>query len=205
MPAARLALCGRCWKNSSRAALPVLTLALSLLYAAPSPAQYRCEPSANPPKLPVVRPSGRVSESAAPVRVVRLAGIADTWKSTRREIASVAAGSMVAVLEDAIVVDAPDIVRVTDPITGLKLKEGDTILRYAQLGDGWADLWAEGCWYKDADGGFITEPDGGGCGGSSCAARVTKMGRQTWWFRIRVPGGKTGWTQSQSLDLSAGG
>ena len=108
-------------------------------------------------------------------------------------------------LEDVIVVDAPDIVRVTEPIAPLKLKEGDTILRYSRLGEGSADLWAEGCWYEDADAGFITEPDGGGCGGSSCSAKVTKMGRQTWWFRIKLPNGKVGWTQSQNLDLSAGG
>jgi hypothetical protein len=168
-------------------------------------AQYKCIPAANPPKLPVVRASGRVKSSGVQLKVVQLAGISDSWKDTRREIGSVAAGTQVDVLEDVVVVDAPDVVRVTDSITELKLKEGDTILRFARLGEGWADFWAEGCWYKDADAGFITEPDSGGCGGSSCSARVTKMGRQTWWFRIKVPGGKTGWTQSQNLDLSAGG
>ena len=168
-------------------------------------AQVSCTPVANPPKLPAVRPSGRVKSSGVRLRVVQLAGISDSWKDTRREIGSVAAGTMVEVLEDAIIVDAPDVVRVTDSIAELNLKEGDTILRYARLGEGWADLWAEGCWYKGADGGFITEPDGGGCGGSSCAARVTKLGRQAWWFRIKVPNGKTGWTQSQNLDLAAGG
>jgi len=168
-------------------------------------AQYNCTPSANPPKLPALRSSGRIATSGTRLQVLQLAGIADSWKPTRREIGSVQAGTMVEVLEDLIVVDAPDIVRVTEPITELKLKEGDTILRYARLGEGWADLWVQGCWYKEANGGFITEPDGGGCGGSSCAARVTKMGRQAWWFRIKLPTGKVGWTLSQSLDLSAGG
>ena len=112
---------------------------------------------------------------------------------------------MVEVLEDVIVVDSPDIVRVTEPVEGLNLKEGDTILRYAHLGEGWADFWANGCWYKAADAAFITEPDGGGCGGSACSAKVTKMGQQMWWFRIRLPNGKVGWTLSQALDLSAGG
>ena len=50
---------------------------------------------------------------------------------------------MVEVLEDVIVVDAPDIVRVTEPIDGLNLKDGDTILRYARLGEGWADFWVQ--------------------------------------------------------------
>ena len=49
-----------------------------------------------------------------------IAGIADSWKPTRREIGSVPAGTMVEVLEDVIVVDAPDIVWVTEPIAELK-------------------------------------------------------------------------------------
>jgi len=167
--------------------------------------QYNCIATANPPKLPVTRSSGRVGPTRAPVRVQLTAGIADTWKSTRHEIGSVPAGTMVDVLEDVIVVEAPDIVRVTERIEGLNLKDGDTILRYARLSEGWADLWVSGCWYKEADAGFITEPDGGGCGGSHCAAKVTKMGSQMWWFRIRLPNGKVGWTLSQALDLSAGG
>jgi hypothetical protein len=179
--------------------------ALALICPSAGLAQYDCTPSANPPKLPVVRASGRFGPSSARLRVQQLAGIADSWKPTRREIGSVQADTMVEVLEDLIVVDAPDIVRVTESVAGLKVKEGDTILRYARLGEGWADMWAEGCFYKEADGGFITEPDGGGCGGSSCSARVTKLGRQAWWFRIRLPNGKAGWTLSQSLDLSAGG
>jgi len=168
-------------------------------------AQQACEPSANPPKLPVTRPSGRFSSTSAPLRMLRRAGLADTWKPTRREIGNVAAGTMVEVLEDAIVVDAPDVVRVLEPIAELKLKEGDTILRYAQLGEGWADLWAESCWYKQVNADFISDPDGGGCSGSNCPAKVTKIGRQAWWVHIRLPGGKTGWTQAQNLDLSAAG
>jgi len=168
-------------------------------------AQYNCIPSPNPPKLPTVRASGRVSSSAAPLRVVQLAGIADSWKPTRREIGTVPAGTMVEVLEDLIVVDAPDVLWVTKPIDELNLKEGDKILRYARLGEGWADFWVEGCLYKEANADFVTEPDGGGCGGARCSAKVTKMGKQTWWFRIKRPDGKSGWTQSQNLDLSAGG
>jgi hypothetical protein len=168
-------------------------------------AQYNCTPSPNPPKLPSVRASGRIATSGTRLRVLQKAGIADSWKATRREIGSVQADTTVEVLEDLIVVDAPDIVRVTEPITELRLKEGDTILRYARLGEGLADFWVDGCWYKEASGNFIIEPDGGGCGGSSCSAKVTKLGRQAWWFRIKLPSGKVGWTLSQSLDLSAGG
>lgn len=188
---------------NSRAVLRHLTLLLLVLPLMVE-AQYNCVAAASPPKLPVTRPSGR-NFSTSPVRVSISAGIADTWKDIRREIGSVPAGTTVEVLEDLIVIDAPDIVRVTEPIENLHLKDGDTILRYANLGEGSADFWVKGCWYKEADAGFITEPDGAGCGGSECSAKVTKMGRQLWWFRIRLPNGLVGWTLSQALDLSAGG
>jgi hypothetical protein len=136
---------------------------------------------------------------------MQLAGIADSWKATRREIGNIPADTMVEVLEDLIVVDAPDVVWVMDSIEPMNLKEGDKILRYARLREGSADLWANGCWYKEANADFITDPDGGGCGGTRCSAKITKMGKQTWWFHVRRPDGRSGWTQSQNLDLSAGG
>ena len=179
-------------------------LGLALVGTTSAAEQYKCVTAPNPPKLPVTRASGR-GFSGNPLRVVQLAGIADTWKPTRREIGSIPAGTLVEVLEDLIVVDAPDIVWVSASIEDMKLKRGDTILRYARLGEGWADLWVQGCWYQEANAGFIVEPDGAGCGDSACPAKVTKMGRQMWWFHVKLPNGKTGWMLSQSLDLSAGG
>jgi hypothetical protein len=99
---------------------------------------------------------------------------------------------MVEVLEDLIVVEAPDLVWVARPIEEMKLHEGDTILRFARLWEGWADLWANGCWYKQGNADFIVEPDGAGCGGDRCSAKVTKMGSQMGWFHIKLADGKTG-------------
>ena len=131
--------------------------------------------------------------------------VADTWKPTRREIGSVQAGTMVEVLEDLIVVEARDIQWVSRPIEEMKRHQEGTILHYARIGGVWADLWANGCWYRPAIADFMDEPDGAGCGGDRCSAKVTKVGSQMWWFHIKLPNGKTGWTLSQCLDLSAGG
>ena len=188
--------------SSSRRLLVLMLLVLGISAAAQD--KYTCVAAPNPPKLPMTRPSGR-TYSGNSVKVAHLAGVSDTWKETRHEIAAVRGGTTVEILEDLIVVDAPDIVRVSAPIEEMNLKQGDTILRYARLGEGWADLWANNCWYKQANAEFIVEPDGAGCGGDHCSARVTKMGKQMWWFHIKLPNGKSGWTLSQSLDLSAGG
>lgn len=178
-------------------------LALLWIPAARAGEKYECIAAPNPPKLPVTRASGR-KYAGSLVRVQLRAGIADTWKATRRETGWVDAGTMVEVLEDLVVVDAPDVVWVAASISELHVKEGDTILRYARLGEGWADLWAQGCWYKDANADFITDPDGAGCNGSRCSAKVTKLGKQFWWFRIKLPDGTIGWTLSQALDVAAG-
>lgn len=175
-------------------------VALVPVCAAMAMGQNPCIATPAPPKLPVTRASG-FNFSGKPLKVVLLADMADTWKSTRREVGVVPVGTLVEVLEDIIVVEAPDVVWVSRPIDEMKLKEGDTILRYARLSEASADLWAEGCWYKQAHADFIVEPNGAGCGGADCAAKVTKLGRQMWWFHIRLPNGKTGWTLSQCLDL----
>jgi hypothetical protein len=177
--------------------ITVLLLLTSVLLVA-----QNCETMPNPPKLPVVRED--VREVPFRLRTSVAGTLADTWKPARKQTATFQADIDIEVLETLIVVESPDILWINLEMPSLKAKAGDKLLRYARLEEGFADLWINGCWYKDFDDSFVTEPDGGGCASANCAAKVTRPGHQTWWFHIKFPNGQTGWTTSDALDLSKG-
>ena len=92
-------------------------------------------------------------------------------------------------------VSKPDVITVTSPVPDLHLNPGDKLLRYTYRGEGNADFWAKGRWYSDIDGGFVTSADGSGCQ-SKCKAREVEPGEKSWWFHVRLPDGRTGWTDA---------
>jgi hypothetical protein len=97
-------------------------------------------------------------------------------------------------------VNKPDRIAITEPLTTVGLRPGDTLLRYTEYGEGFVDFWAGGRWYRNIDGSFITEPDGSGCQ-THCKALVAEPGEKRWWFRVRLPDGRIGWTAAYtSLD-----
>ena len=53
----------------------------------------------------------------------------------------------------------PDRVAITQPVAAMGLRAGDTLVRYTEHGEGFADFWAGGHWYRSIDGSFIAEPD----------------------------------------------
>ena len=121
----------------------------------------------------------------------------DNWKAGRHRIANLTRGTPVTVLSSVNEVDKPDVIQVTAAVPDLGLKADDQILRYTERAEGNADFWANGKWFKDADLSFVQEPDGSGCQ-SACKARVTQSGQQHRWFHIRLPDGRTGWTEASS-------
>jgi hypothetical protein len=90
------------------------------------------------------------------------------------------------------VIHEPDVIRITAPLPQVGLVAGTTILRYTEQGEGFADLWMNGRWYKEFDASFITEPDGNGCS-KNCRGEVAKLGRKEWWAHVRLANGRTGW------------
>jgi hypothetical protein len=118
--------------------------------------------------------------------------IYDSWTAKRKEIGKLVRGAVVSGLLKLSVVYEPDIVSITAPMPRLGLNVGDTILRYTYGGEGFADFWIKGRWYKDLDGSFITEQDGNGCS-KNCSGKVTKPGRKEEWSHVRLQDGRDAW------------
>jgi hypothetical protein len=120
----------------------------------------------------------------------------NTWMTKRAEIAKLPRGSVVRGLQKLSVVYQPDVVTITAAMPQLGLQVGDTILRYTYEGEGFADFWMKGRWYKEFDGSFITELDGNGCS-KKCTGKVSRLGRNEEWSKVRLADRRIGWFRDQ--------
>jgi len=115
-----------------------------------------------------------------------------TWQDSRTETGKLKPGDKVTGLTGVHVTRKPDRILVRQPIADLAAKPGDVILRYMYVGEGFANIWANGTWHKEYDCSFIAERNGSGCA-KGCAAVVTEDGVKEWWVQVRTSSGKTGW------------
>jgi hypothetical protein len=172
--------------------LIILQLLLDPLLTANLGAQDHGIPMPTPPTLPAT------SEENWTVKRFRLdhpALIYDTWTAKRNKIGNLARGAIVSGLLKLSVVYKPDIVTITAPMPQFGLNVGDTILRYTYEGEGFADFWIKGRWYKELDGSFLTEQDGNGCS-KNCSGKVTQLGQKEEWSHIRLQDGRDAWFRS---------
>lgn len=171
-----------------------------LLFAAVAFAQQAAHSTAelhsgkNEPELPVV------DENACPFegctfgkwKVAKGSTVYSSWKDDRVAIAKLTIGQEVTGLTGVHITRKPDRILVKQDLPTLGLKRGDVVLRYMNLGEGFANLWAGGKWHKDEDGSFISEEDGMGCQ-RDCAAVVIEKGVKEWWVQIKTADAKIGW------------
>ena len=115
-----------------------------------------------------------------------------SWQEGRTELARLKAGEEVTGLTGVHVTLRPDRILVKTAIPNLALKPGDIVLRYMYLGEGFANIWANGVWHKSEDCTFITEKSGEGCL-RDCSAVVTEEGVKEWWVKIKTSDGQVGW------------
>jgi hypothetical protein len=125
-------------------------------------------------------------------QIERATSLYETWKTERKKIAQLPKGTIVGGLRKLSVVYEPDVVTITAAMPQLGLKVDDTIFRYTVEGEGFADFWIKGRWYKEFDGSFITDQDGNGCS-KKCSGKVTKVGRKEEWSNVRLQDGREGW------------
>jgi len=85
----------------------------------------------------------------------------------------------------------PSEIKVTAPIPAYRLKPGDTVFGYMNLGEGFFNAWFNGYWVEDFDGSGI---DGAGCN-RHCNAKLIKRERVEWWVKITTADGVIGWTK----------
>ena len=69
------------------------------------------------------------------------------------------------------------------------------MLRYMYLGEGFANIWANGKYTKDTDCTFVTEKSGGRCL-RDCPAVVEEDGEKEWWVQVKTSSGKIGWVEA---------
>jgi len=150
------------------------------------------------PSLPVI------DENACPFEgcsfrkwvVSRDAELYSTWEEGRKAVGKVSKGQIVSGETGVHVTWEPDRIQVQQPIAELQVEPGDTILRYMYLGEGFANIWAKGRWWKEYDCSFIVEKNHAGCL-RGCAAKVVAEGRRDWWVRVRTTEGVVGWTKAE--------
>ncbi len=149
-----------------------------------------------PPRLPLV------DENACPFEgctfgkwiVNRNTATYSTWKDGRKPVGTLRKGEIATGVTGVHITFEPDRIQVLQPIPELHAAPGDIILRYMYRGEGFADIWVNGVFYREYDCGFVTEKIDGGCS-RNCQARVVSDGRKEWWVQLRTSAGAVAWAK----------
>jgi hypothetical protein len=125
----------------------------------------------------------------------------DTWAAKRRAIIRLAAGDRVDGLTGVVITFKPGVIRMDRDLPTEGLKRGDTILTYANRGEGFVAVWFKGKYNPEFDVSFTKWPDGQGCGGTHCAATYIDLGKKVWWAQVKLKSGQTGWIDMDDSDF----
>jgi len=171
--------------------LSFIFLGSVLAQVAPTPTK------ADPPALPVIDYNACPFEGCTfgEWTVAKDTPLFDSWKPGRAAQGKLSKGEKVTGLTGVHITNKPDAIRVLADIPQLSLKRGDTIFRYMYVGEGFADIWANGKWMKETDCTFIVEKDSSGCQ-RDCKAEVIEEGNKEWWVQVRTKSGLVAWAKA---------
>jgi hypothetical protein len=185
-------------------------LAAFVLLATLAPAQKslvtssaKPQPSPAEPSLPVINYNACPFEGCSFRKwtVNRKSKMYSSWQNNRHEVATLNAREGVTGLTGVLVIRKPDRFLVRRPIPYFSLKAGDVILQYAEWGEGYADLWANGVWHKDFDWGQTEDGDVNLTSGGFAQPQIleddnvtlVQHGIKEWWVQVKRVDGNTGW------------
>jgi hypothetical protein len=93
----------------------------------------------------------------------------------------------------------PGLIHIDRDIPEAHLKQGDTILTYTFLGEGYSQVWINGFFHDEYDISFTKWPDGTGCGNAHCAATYVDLGKKAWWAELQLASGATAWVNMENI------
>jgi hypothetical protein len=129
--------------------------------------------------------------------VHRAVAVYDSWKEGRRVIAQLAVGDKAIGINGVVITLQPGLVRMDRDLPERDLRRGDTILTYADRGEGYSAVWFKGLYRSEFDISFAKRPDGSGCGNGHCAATYVDLGNKAWWAEVKLGSGRTGWVDME--------
>lgn len=114
----------------------------------------------------------------------------------RRVVARLGKGDVVVAESSVVITTRPGVIRMERDLGRHGLRRGDEILMYGFVNEGSARVWFKGWKMADFDVSFAKWPDGGGCVGANCAARVVSEAEAVTWVRVRLKSGVRGWVKA---------
>lgn len=129
----------------------------------------------------------------------------DGYGEGRRVVARLKKGDVAAVESSVVITAKPGVIRMDRDLGRDGLRRGDEILMYGFVNEGFARVWFQGRMRADFDITFVKWPDGGGCGGANCAARLVREAEAVRWVRVSLKSGARGWVKAAGGLLLPGG
>jgi hypothetical protein len=121
----------------------------------------------------------------------------DTYKVGRRAVGQLAEGDKATAVRGVVITFKPGTIRMDRDLLDQDLRRGDTLLTYADRGEGFSAVWFKGKYRAEFDISFAKLPDGSGCGNEHCAATYVDLGKKAWWAEVKLASGRTGWVDME--------